>query len=59
MKFKMEFEIANTAFDEDCKDEMAYMLIDAANDIQDGNTDRTIMDIHGNTIGEWHVECEG
>lgn len=59
MSFELRFSTSNAAFDPEDGDpcgEVARILRLAAEGASFGVTSKTIMDINGNTIGEWNFD---
>lgn len=61
MKFVMEFDCDNAAFEEGMATEIARILRRVATSVEHGNLPDTgdvssIRDINGNRIGEWGIQ---
>ncbi len=61
MKFKMEFDCGNAAFDDDMAAEIARILIHVARqasrgEIPDTPGVSTIRDVNGNSVGSWRIK---
>ena len=55
--FKVSFKIGNDAFQNgDGREETARILRKIAEQVENGYDGKKIMDINGNTIGEWKAE---
>ena len=55
MDFKLVVNMDNAAFDRGDGRELARILREIANKVQDGKTDGRAMDVNGNKVGEWEV----
>jgi hypothetical protein len=54
--FSLKFKTANAAFDNDFKEEeIARILLKIAEQVKNGYTDNSILDINGNNIGAWKL----
>ena len=55
--FKLKFRMGNSAFDDGNKEyEVARILKEIAEKVENGRTEGSIMDYNGNNIGEWIIE---
>lgn len=55
MKFKLEFDMDNAAFDDRPELESQRILYIVAREINAGFVERKILDINGNTVGSWEI----
>jgi hypothetical protein len=66
MAFTMRVETGNAAFQDDTPDgerffpgpELARILRDIAERVNDGQTHRAVYDINGNRVGSWEITEE-
>ena len=58
MKFTMEVNMDNAAFEDSPENELARILSVAAEQVKASYRSRTCQDINGNTVGQWNVEDE-
>ena len=54
--FTLKFNTTNAAFSEYPEDEITRILRGVIEKVRGGFASGTIMDINGNTIGEWKLE---
>lgn len=54
MKFKLEFNCDNAAFD-DLEAEIARLLQVAAEKVQDGNKQGILLDLNGHLVGKFSI----
>ncbi len=57
MKFSLEIECDNAAFEDEPATEIGRILREAAKRVEDGNIDFPLRDINGNTVG--HAKTQG
>lgn len=53
MEFTLTFDCDNDAFADDPSDEIARILDNVARRVNDGARDGKIMDVNGNTVGNF------
>lgn len=56
MKFILEIDCDNAAFEPDAKREIARILRRAASKIDDNDSYQHLRDINGNKVGKWEIE---
>lgn len=56
MKFKLEFDMNNAAFDNATEAETSRILIVVGEQIEQGKTDGIVMDYNGNRVGQWSID---
>ena len=56
MKFTMEVNMDNAAFEDSPENELARILSVAAEQVKASYMGRACQDINGNTVGQWNVE---
>lgn len=60
MDFKLKIECDNAAFDDDMRDlEVARILREAADRIENGADFGFCIDVNGNRVGSWAFKGEG
>ena len=55
MKFTLEIECDNAAFEPDARREISRILLAAVKSVQTGVTYTPIFDINGNRVGTWEI----
>ena len=58
MKFKIEFDMNNAAFDDYPESEIYSILDNVKTKVIDGFVHGRVRDANGNTIGYWTIETE-
>lgn len=53
MTFTLTIETGNAAFEESRSAELARILTEVAYKVSSGQTDGTVLDINGNTVGKF------
>lgn len=56
--FKLTIRTENEAFDGFPGDELARILRDVAEKLQDGRNRAVCVDVNGNTVGSWELTSE-
>jgi hypothetical protein len=60
MKAKIEIQMDNAAFEDNGPaSELAHILRDLAKHIENGDTERALMDSNGNRVGRFEVTADG
>lgn len=54
-KLKINIDCSNDAFEEDLEYEVARILRNAADKLRSGETEGTLRDINGNTVGSYKL----
>ena len=58
MRFTLSFDCGNSAFFDDVAPEVARILREIANQVENGAAHSTIRDINGNIIGNFIVKID-
>lgn len=54
-KMKVTFKTENAAFEDNKEAEIARILCKVARQVESGSTSGKVLDINGNTIGEYEI----
>ena len=58
MKFKMEINMDNAAFDDAPEKEVLRILVSVGRQVADGYTFNDCYDLNGNKAGRWEIETD-
>jgi len=58
MEFTLQFNMDNTAFDEDPETQINVTLSEIVTQIDKGKTYGKVKDSNGNTIGKWEIRTD-
>ena len=58
MEFKLSFKMNNAAFEQSPEEEIKRILVDTWHRVVNGMVYGMIVDVNGNSVGEWEVTIE-